>query len=389
MKPLKVLTINIVVLFGLLSLIEVAAQLVALVRPSYQVLFLQPDRRLGWKQVPNLSWHWAGHHWYAADFSVEVTTNPMGFRDKPRNFENPEGSKRIALIGDSFIEAVQVPFNQTAGQVLENELNNSIINSDLKKEQFEVLNFGTSNYGVGQYLLVWDEYVRKFKPDFVAIFVAQFHMRRTVDKFEVGAFKTTGERALWARPIFTLKDGKLIEIPAKDFGEFVQIQNELIQNEFYGTRSRRAIGWITLKYYKDLAGKAKRSAMRLLTKQQKVEPMRVADDQEAQTLDLNLQIIEQLGNEVKSMGAQFIIIDASEYFGDGKNIADSLKEEALRNNFGYIPLSEDLQNSISGGQSVVWSHDNHFNKEGNAILANSLLRWLSATDQQYVWRQHP
>ena len=162
MKFLKVLIINIVVLFGLMISLEAAAQLLVLVSPSYEVLFLQPHPRLGWTQVPNLSWRWAGHYWYAADFSVDVKTNPLGFRDKPRKFRESRGVKASGTLGDSFIEAVQVPFNQTAGQILENKLNASIVGGNYGK-QWEVLNFGISNYGVGQYLLVWDEYVRKFE----------------------------------------------------------------------------------------------------------------------------------------------------------------------------------------------------------------------------------
>jgi hypothetical protein len=71
-KAFKILGANILVFLVLLLLFEATLQVIALIRPSYDVLFLQPDKVLGWKQVPNHHWTWAGHNWYASDFSVNV-----------------------------------------------------------------------------------------------------------------------------------------------------------------------------------------------------------------------------------------------------------------------------------------------------------------------------
>ena len=187
-KVLKVIGVNILVFLVLLFLAEAIGQVIALIRPSYDVLVLQPDKVLGWKQVPNLHWTWAGHHWYAADFSVDVVTNPLGFRDIAREFPKPHGVKRIALLGDSFIEAVQVPFEKTSGQLLERSLNCSSDQGQKHSQRWEVLNFGISNYGVGQYLLTWEQYAKRYEPDYVVIFVAKLHMKRTLDRYEFGAF---------------------------------------------------------------------------------------------------------------------------------------------------------------------------------------------------------
>src|SRR5262245_39959082 len=122
-RALFIVAVNFAVLVSLLLLFEIFGQTLALLRPSYEVLFLQPDRALGWRQVPNLHWKWAGLHWYAADFSVQVNTNSLGFRDLNREPEHPNGVTRVALIGDSLVEAVQVPFEKTGGQLLEKKLN--------------------------------------------------------------------------------------------------------------------------------------------------------------------------------------------------------------------------------------------------------------------------
>src|SRR3990167_2272277 len=117
-EAFKILGVNLLVFLGLLVLLEATGQIIAVIRPSYDVLFLQPDKAVGWKQVPNLRWTWAGYYWYAPNFSVEVETNPLGFRDLAREFPKPQRVSRVAVLGDSFIEAVQVPLEKTATQIL-------------------------------------------------------------------------------------------------------------------------------------------------------------------------------------------------------------------------------------------------------------------------------
>ena len=110
-KALKLIAVNVLVFCALVLLIEAILQLIALLRPSYDVIYMQPDRVVGWKQVPHLHWTWAGGSgtWYASDFRVEVQTNALGFRDLERAVHKPPTVRRVALLGDSFIEAVQVP----------------------------------------------------------------------------------------------------------------------------------------------------------------------------------------------------------------------------------------------------------------------------------------
>jgi len=107
-QAFKIVGVNILVFLALLLLFEATGQVIALIRPSYDVLFLQPDKVVGWKQVPNLHWTWAGHDWYARDFTVKGETNSLGFRDIDRDFSKPHGVTRVALLGDSFIEAYEV-----------------------------------------------------------------------------------------------------------------------------------------------------------------------------------------------------------------------------------------------------------------------------------------
>ncbi|MGH8547405.1 MAG: SGNH/GDSL hydrolase family protein [Methylococcales bacterium] len=362
-KALKIIGVNILVFLGLVLLIEATGQMIAVIRPSYDVLFLQPDEGLGWKQVPNLHWTWTGFFWYAADFSVEVETNPLGFRDLAREFSKPQGVTRVALLGDSFIEAVQVPLTKTATQLLERRLNTSLGRDPEHPQRWEVLNFGISNYGVGQYLLTWEQYASRYHPDYVAIFVARLHMKRTINKYEYGAFTATAKEKLWIRPTFRIENGSLIREPAKDFNKFVEAQEDLTKAEFAGKKIRRKrMQLLTLYYARRIRDDLGRLFRRFYqTSDQITTSPRIDPDADGALFAVNLKIIEDLGRKVHSAGSRLVVLDASQYFGDNEIVSRTLNEFCAKYGFGYIPLYKDLFKANMSGISPRWSYDGHFN----------------------------
>ena len=102
-----------------------------------------------------------------------------------------------------------------------------------------MLNFGISNYGVGQYLLAWERFASAFDPDYVVVLVGGYQLQRTVSRYEIGRFHHSSQRALWIRPTFRLQDGRLVREPAADYEAFITAQWELIAGEFGGSRIRR------------------------------------------------------------------------------------------------------------------------------------------------------
>jgi hypothetical protein len=366
-RTLKVIAINLLVFATLLALVEIVLQGLALARPSYEVLFLQPDRKLGWKQVPNLRWQWAGHHWYAADFSVPIATNPLGFRDSVREAGKPDGVRRVALLGDSFIEAVQVPFEATAGQRLE-----QILNADRRDSQprWEVLNFGISNFGIGQYALTWDQYASQYSPDYVTIFVAGLHMKRTVTKYEHGAFSR--QASLSVRPTFRLQDGKLVEEPALDYEAFVAAQNRLVANEFDGARARRRMQLITPYLYREF-----RNGLSAAIRPRASPSPGTADPISQDMLEVNLEIIRDLGRKVSVAGGKLIVLDATRFFGNDEALSSTLRAWCEKHDLGYVPVYAGLLSASQSGTPTRWAHDSHLNVAGNEILASEVATWIA------------
>lgn len=98
-----------------------------------------------------------GQYW------IEINRDGMRGPDVP--LAHAPGTFRIALLGDSFIEAFEVPFDSTVGEVMARRL------SALRGSPVEVLNFGVGGYGTTQELLTLRNQVWKYAPDLVVLAV--------------------------------------------------------------------------------------------------------------------------------------------------------------------------------------------------------------------------
>jgi len=121
---------------------------------------------LGWTARPDsLMYRQPG------DSVVRYETNPLGFRDRVQNIQNHvkdrQGKdhriRRIAVIGDSFSESLQVDIPDTFWSRLKVRLNLGSV------DYWEVLNFGVSDYGTVQEYLCLKEFAMNFHPDIVIL----------------------------------------------------------------------------------------------------------------------------------------------------------------------------------------------------------------------------
>ena len=373
-------------LLGFFLPLETAGQVYASFHPAYDVLAWQPDPVVGWKEVPNLNWTWAGHHWYAREFSVPIVTNPLGFRDLPREFRKPEGTLRVVLLGDSFVEAAQVPFERTAGNLLEKNLNHKAGEGGTESFRYEVLNFGVSSYSVGQCLLAWEEYASKFSPDVVFLLLVQRKLERTEIRYETGAFLETKNKRLWIQPTFRFENGVLIREPAPDYGEFVKAQEELIRAKFGGERMReRGRNIFLWQYFSQLPWYGKLYAVDPLTRIQRKffpetkRPEEGVTEENKQALALNLKIIEELARSVREKNAELVLVNAY-YNSDvrGNYFLEAVNEFCDRNRLPHISLYQDLAEAREKGLKVEWKYDGHFNETGNRVFSEAMHRWMIA-----------
>lgn len=102
--------------------------------------------------------------WNHNEGNAYIRINRAGFRDGEHALEKPPGTLRIAILGDSIVEALQVPLEQTFGRLLEQNLSLCF-----KSRRVEVLNFGVSGYGTAQELLTLRHKVWPYQPDVVLL----------------------------------------------------------------------------------------------------------------------------------------------------------------------------------------------------------------------------
>ncbi len=170
-----------------LALAEVGLRLAGVAHP----VFYRVDEHRGWALLPG------AEGWWDAEGGARVRINRDGMRDRDHPQAKPDGTYRIAVLGDSFTAAFQLPAEQAFWSVLERQLTGC---PQLRGRTVEVLNFGVSNYGTAHELLTFRHHARRYEPDLVLL--ALFTGNDIHDN--APAFHRGGNG-----PYFELRDGAL------------------------------------------------------------------------------------------------------------------------------------------------------------------------------------
>jgi hypothetical protein len=179
------------VLGGLVATLLVAELALRVLGVSYPS-FYAPDDDLGNVLRPG------AEGWYRQEGSAYVVINSAGMRDREHTFDKPANTLRIAFLGDSFTEAMQVPMEQTFWSVAEKQLASC---PAVNGRTVEALNFGVAGYGTAQELLMLRHRVWQYHPDIVVL------------DFLSGNDVTDNSRVLrqaQQMPYFYHKDGQLL-----------------------------------------------------------------------------------------------------------------------------------------------------------------------------------
>jgi len=210
------------VLLGVcLALLLVEAGLRLFVPQSGRPQFI-PDPVLGYRHRPDQAL-WVSDE--GGEFRAWFTTNPQGDPDRKRSLEKGGGVYRIAVVGDSMVEAAQVAREERFTELLERSL------SETSGLPVEVLNFGASGYSTAQEWLYYREHVRSFRPDLVLLFFLPGN------DIKNNSFHLEVERSCRseASPFFRLGQGGVLELENEGFFDRVQAR-------FEETGARRSLG---------------------------------------------------------------------------------------------------------------------------------------------------
>jgi lysophospholipase L1-like esterase len=317
-------------------------------------IFVQPDQVLGCHHIPNklVIWRCEG---YSQDHF-----NSFGLRDYNYPKTKPANTKRIAVLGDSTTEGLQVSLEKTYPKVLE-----KLLNRDEKSLKYEVLNFACSSYSTGQELLQYQQQVLKYNPDIIILLY-------NMGDAQENALHKEPELAE-ARPYFAIDKNnclflddrvlkinkcRLITNPVLDFlSAHSRIFGVLAQTNFSQTlsdsRYRKFSNWLINIVWP----KAKYSA-----------PAVAYDNSE---LEVTKAIILELKSEIKKHGQQFVLMTypclapQSQYFSECKTLSKLGQEE----NFPVLDLSAAFT-SYPSKNSLFYAY--HLSSTGHQLVASHL-----------------
>src|SRR5205823_12768757 len=202
------------VLFGVvfgLTLVEIGLRLIGFSYPE----FYGADARRGYSLRPNME------GWYRKEGEAYVRINSDGLRDREHSKIKPLNTFRIAVLGDSFVEALQVPFEESFCQIVEQQLRSC---PAMAAHDVEVINFGVSGYGTAQELITLRNQVWQYSPDLVLLAVTTNN--DISDNSQ--ALKKTNQI-----PYFVWRDERLVEDDS-----FLQTHSFQSRNNFLGQVGR-------------------------------------------------------------------------------------------------------------------------------------------------------
>jgi hypothetical protein len=137
--------------------------------------------------------------WYRKEGESYVRINSQGLRDREHAQQKPPAALRIAVVGDSYAEALQVEQGDAFWAVAERELRGRC--PAVAGREVEAVNFGVSGYGTAQELLTIRHHVFAYSPDIVLL------------AFTTNNDITDNSRDLKRAdemPYYTLRDGRLV-----------------------------------------------------------------------------------------------------------------------------------------------------------------------------------
>jgi lysophospholipase L1-like esterase len=332
--------------------------------------FLQPDLTFGTVHISakTVTWRLEG-------FSSDPLSD-AGLRDTHHDLVKPAGTYRIALLGDSATEGMQVKMQEVYGKVLERKLNSAMAAGRLQPvsaavKHFEVINFGCSGYSTGQQLLQYEKQVEFYHPDAV---VLMYNRGDSIENVIDPSKRATTE----PRPYFFLDEkgnlqqdrsliddnlDKLKPNPVLDFlrthsriyGVFSQMNMSLSLNE---SRYRKLRMWLS----ELTAPKANPTE----------SVARASKGYATQTgLTVTLGILAQLKAETKAHGESFYLVMFPNWIDDPNLTAQEAVIEPFAKtlNIDYLNLTPAFKSSDNLQANFL---EYHFSPRGHELVAQKL-----------------
>lgn len=258
--------------FGSLALGLTAAELAVRVVSPQPTAISHQDRY-------GLALHYPRITRFLPQFGHDVSFNSAGMRDRERTLRKQPGTFRILLLGDSFIEAVQVSADSMLATLMERELTAAM------GRPVEVINAGVSGWGTDDELRYLTKYGAAYNPDLVVLAVT---LHNDI---------SDNLRQEW----HTLRNGVLVDRspPPKSRFEFKILELKA----YVATRFQLYQLWRRVRHGNEIRQAGKALSLHVVQLFQTPCPPTIA-----QGLDLTASLLRAIRDTSHAMGAQFAAI---------------------------------------------------------------------------------
>jgi hypothetical protein len=280
-----------------------------------------------------------------------VRTNSLGLRGPEVAPRKPAGTRRVIVVGDSYVFGQGVDDDQTMPARLSRRLN------DRGPGRYEVVNLGVNSYSTDQELILLEELGPRLEPDIVVLFVCDNDFEANMQDFVNQRYYT---------PYFVLgADGRLTRrnVPVPGFTAWQRTKLWLGQRSevWNGVRSRRSdIPWV--------AGAL--GALQVAT------PMKPQSDE----LALTAALVVAMRDLSARLGAEFVVMNTGqrgEIVSRHQRLRPLLRREGIR----LLGIEGNLGEARARQPSRPWDfpNDTHWNVASHELVAHITFNFLEAS----------
>jgi lysophospholipase L1-like esterase len=238
---------------------------------------------------------------------------------------------RVAFMGDSFVEALQVPWSASFVGILESSACGNA----------EMRNYGVSSYSPILYPIQWQRFIRDFDPDVVFVMLYGNDVRDDEDYLQLAQYDD---------------EGNVVAVPGPELSWFrLQLRRSYFLR--FLRKQQLRIAWL-LKH-RGTAGD--RVAGRYLEENREITP---------QTSINLLRLVEQVRRNDTALVMTAV---PSKVQGEGSvEFADEVRTWAGYQGVAYLDLASAFADSGLERTSLFFENDIHFNDRGHRLVANAI-----------------
>jgi stress-induced morphogen len=353
-KPLSVVSFAVQAFLGLVLacvLAEIVLQIAD--HASYDQFAKDPETQLRHFK-PNFSFNVS-----SACFENEVVTNNVGFHGWDYQEEKSPGVYRIAVVGSSFVEALQVSRDEMFTSLLQEKLNTTAHGN----RTYEVIPFGLSGNGTYVNLLYYKYFVAQLHPDLVLNIVTDYEINQNRAGVKIP-------------PRFTPTGEVIMEMPHSASDEYLRVLRE------WGRKSKLLMN--LFRVY-TLAQSHLAKVIAHPTIFLKTEGSEESDY--AKNIDYaplwktETVLLDTFAKEVKKDGAEYVLVlwqPTQASVRTVPELSQRLGQIASSSHFSFFDMSQAVGSAELGqGQKATWDCDGHWSKAGHRYVSDVLYTYVS------------